>query len=390
MRRPWRWTSERCISEMVSVSPELPGFAGREGVGDHFRGLARQHGFNLDAAQSRAVMAFERLTEHLLRRNENRPLLDRWLRKPPPPVSGLYLWGGVGRGKSFVMDAFFSGIHFEPKQRWHFHRFMLNIHERLAQHSGESDPLLTIAREFAAECQLLCLDEFHVRDITDAMLLRRLLESLLQNGVVLVTTSNCAPHQLYANGLQRSQFLPAIALIEQSMRLLNLDSGTDYRLLKLEAQAMYHAGDAAEAESRLAALFVDLAGHAGERDADLDLPQGRRVHTRQLADGVVWFDFGTLCGQAHGKADLVEIARNFHTVLISGVPRLGNEVADQARRFIWLIDEFYDRHVKLVLAAEVPIDQLCTQGHVAQDFARSASRLTEMQTRKYLARRHLP
>jgi cell division protein ZapE len=307
----------------------------------------------------------------------------------PKPIPGLYLWGGVGRGKSFMMDSFFAGVGIVRKQRWHFHRFMLHIHEQLAAHAGQVDPLPAIARSFAAECELLCLDEFHVRDITDAMLLRRLLESLQQNGVVLVTTSNCAPHQLYADGLQRSQFLPAIALIEQSMTVLNLDSGTDYRLRKLETQAVYLVGDDASTAAPMAALFADIACRDGDAAVDVPLPQGRSVRARRHVDGVVWFDFATLCGEAHGKADLVEIARNYHTVLLSGVPRLGPETADQARRFIWLIDEFYDRRVKLVLSAAAPADGLCIAGHVAQDFARSASRLTEMQTRKYLALAHL-
>jgi len=358
-----------------------------ESAGDYFRSRARQQGFALDPAQKRATMAFEHLATDLVARGSRRGVMSRLRR--PKPVPGLYLWGGVGRGKSFMMDSFFEGVNVARKQRWHFHRFMLQIHERLAACSGQVDPLPAIARAFAADCQLLCLDEFHVRDITDAMLLRRLLEALLAHGVVLVTTSNCAPHQLYADGLQRSQFLPAIALIEQTMTVLNLDSGTDYRLRKLETQPVYLVGEESATNAPMAALFVALAGADGEAAQDVPLPQGRCVHARREGHGVVWFDFGELCGQAHGKADLVEIARNYHTVLLSGVPLLGAETADQARRFIWLIDEFYDRRVKLVLSAAAAPDQLCSGGHVARDFARSASRLTEMQTRKYLALPHL-
>ena len=372
---------------MSRDDPSPHAFAGTEYASDYFRDYARRHGVELDPSQRRAAMAFEHLADELRARESRRGVMARLRR--PKPVPGLYLWGGVGRGKSFMMDSFFVGVNVARKQRWHFHRFMLHIHEQLAAHAGQVDPLPAIARDFAAGCQLLCLDEFHVRDITDAMLLRRLMESLQDSGVVLVTTSNCAPHQLYADGLQRSQFLPAIALIEQTMQVMNLDSGTDYRLRKLETRAVYLVGDEAGTATQMARLFADLASRDGEADVHVPLPQGRSVHARRHSDGVVWFDFAVLCGQAYGKADLVEIARNYHTVLLSGVPKLGPETADQARRFIWLIDEFYDRRVKLVVSAAAPPDELCIAGHVAQDFARSASRLTEMQTRKYLALAHL-
>jgi cell division protein ZapE len=373
------------VASQASAVSRLFGHA--ECAADHFREQARRHGFHLDPAQNRAAMAFEHLAEDLRGRESRRGLVARLRRAKP--IAGLYLWGGVGRGKSFMMDSFFAGLNVARKQRWHFHRFMLHIHEALAAHAGQVDPLPAIAQDFARECQLLCLDEFHVRDITDAMLLRRLLEALQENGVVLVTTSNCAPQHLYADGLQRSQFLPAIRLIEESMTVLNLDAGTDYRLLKLETQPVYRVGDEAGAAGQLSQLFVDIAGSAGTEGVDVSLPQGRSVRARRHAPGVVWFDFGVLCGEAHGKADLVEIAHSHHTVLLSGVPRLGPETADRARRFIWLIDEFYDRRVKLVISAAAPPDELCITGHVAQDFARSASRLTEMQTRKYLALAHL-
>jgi len=362
-------------------------FVGTDFPSDYFRFYARRGGVELDAAQKRAALAFEHLAADLVERETRRGLMARLRR--PKPIPGLYFWGGVGRGKSFMMDAFFAGANVPRKQRWHFHRFMQHVHGMLAEHSGEVDPMPAIARDFSQDCQLLCLDEFHVRDITDAMLLRRLLESLQASSVVLVTTSNCAPHQLYADGLQRSQFLPAIALIEQTMRVINLDSGTDYRLRKLETQEVYLLGGDAGLVAQMAALFADLAGGPGHADVDVPLPQGRSVRARQHSDGVVWFDFATLCGQAYGKADLIEIGHEYQTVLLSGVPRLGPENADQARRFIWLIDEFYDRHVKLVVSAAAPPAELCLAGHVAQDFARSASRLTEMQTRKYLALAHL-
>lgn len=367
------------------ASPQL--FVGTDFASDYFRFYGRRGGVELDAAQKRAALAFEHLAADLVGRETRRGLMARLRRAKAIP--GLYFWGGVGRGKSFMMDAFFAGVNVARKQRWHFHRFMLHVHEQLAAHAGQVDPLPAIARAFAQDCQLLCLDEFHVRDITDAMLLRRLLESLQENGVVLVTTSNCAPHQLYADGLQRSQFLPAIALIEQTMSVINLDSGTDYRLRKLETQAVYLVGDEASTAAPMAGLFADIALREGDVDIDVPLPQGRSVLARRHVDGVVWFDFAELCGQAYGKADLVEIARNYHTVMLSGVPKLGPETADQARRFIWLIDEFYDRRVKLVVSAAAPPDELCVAGHVARDFARSASRLTEMQTRKYLALAHL-
>lgn len=371
----------------------MPGnaFADGDSALAYFSAHALKHGFDLDPSQKRAVMAFEHLAGDLLAREKTRGLIARIARRPPRRIPGLYLWGGVGRGKSFMMDTFFAGVPVERKQRWHFHRFMLHVHDELKRHAGQVDPLRQIAQAFSAECQLLCLDEFHVTDITDAMLLRRLFERLFGHGVVLVTTSNCAPHQLYANGLQRSQFLPAIALLEQNLTVLNVDSGIDYRLRRLEMQPVYTVeSDLAAAESRMLETFVSLARHEGSPEILVPLPQGRGISAHRHANGVVWFRFADLCGQTLGKADMVELARHYETVLISAVPQLVPEIADQAQRFVWMVDEFYDRHVKLVLAADVPVDQLCTEGRAAADFARTASRLIEMQSRKYLSLPHLP
>jgi len=361
------------------------------------RQLAQTHGFALDPAQERALVHFQRLYEDLVGMQS----LDSWfvrLLARKRVVKGLYLWGGVGRGKSFLMDAFHECAPVEGKRRVHFHRFMQEIHHRLRALQGREDPLIEIARDIAREARLVCLDEFQVSDITDAMLMRRLLEGLFGEGVVLVTTSNLRPDDLYQHGLQRGQFLPAIELLKQNLEVVGVDAGIDYRLRTLEQAGVYHTPLGDTVERRMAEAFVALAGDEGDADVPLEI-EYRTVRARRLAQGVVWFDFGELCDGPRGQADYIELARRYHTVLLSGVPRLGAVRVDAARRFTWLVDEFYDRRVKLLVSAEAPAHELFDTGDSGDAFARTlsrtfvertVSRLIEMQTQAYLAEAHLP
>lgn len=351
---------------------------------------ARQHGIVLDEAQQHAVDRLQRLYDSLL---ENKARKSRFLHKlfgkKQHPVRGLYLWGGVGRGKSFLMDAFFSSVSFEHKKRVHFHRFMQDVHAELDTIKHHADPLVIVAQRIAQQARLICFDEFHISDIADAMLLGRLLRELLQQGVVLVATSNHKPDELYMHGLQRSRFLPAIALLKERLDVVEIDAGIDYRLRMLERVRVYHRPLDGAAEASLAAAFSSLAGEEVASPISLGV-EGRRIATTRTAPGVVWFEFQTICGAPRGQADYIEIARRFHTVLISGIPKMAPEQAAEARRFTWLVDEFYDRRVKLIVSAQVPPQELYLGGPHADEFDRTISRLTEMQTRQYLAQPHLP
>jgi cell division protein ZapE len=356
---------------------------------------AREHGFELDTAQINALQHFERLYEDLLGLERLEASLIRLLARKRV-VRGLYLWGGVGRGKSFLMDSFFNCAPTARKRRIHFHRFMQEIHHSMHALQGQYEPLQSVAVEIAREVQLLCLDEFHITDITDAMLMRRLFEGLFEQGVVVVTTSNFAPDELYLHGLQRNQFLPAIELIKHHLEVVNLDGGTDYRLRELEKAGVYHV--AQDADALLEQAFMNIARHESEGADNLEI-EGRMIRVRQRARGVAWFDFAELCDGPRAKADYIELARRYHTVLLSGVPRFAPGDADKLRRFVWLIDELYDRRVKLILAASAPAQELIAeagdddrfQANLNTSFKdRLVSRLTEMQTRAYLTQPHLP
>jgi cell division protein ZapE len=363
----------------------------REWVRQH----ARAHGFELDASQQAAVEHFERLYEDLIGLERLEASLIRLLARKRV-VRGLYLWGGVGRGKSFLMDSFFNCAPSRRKRRIHFHRFMQEIRRELHARTGQADPLVGVARDFVRETRLLCLDEFHITDITDAMLMKRLLEALFEQGLVIVTTSNFAPDALYLHGLQRAQFLPAIDLMKQNLDVVNVDSGTDYRLRELEKAGIYHVES--NADSALERAFMNIARHECADSADLEI-EGRIIHARLDARGVAWFDFSELCDGPRGKADYIELARRYHTVLVSDVPQFHARDADELRRFVWLVDEFYDRRVKLILSAAAPPEDLVVTADASDKFQanlnaslkeRLVSRLTEMQTRDYLSQPHLP
>ena len=348
-----------------------------------------QHGRRRpDAAQEKAVQALSLLQRELLGQTRDRSWLSRLLGGKSAPVRGLYMWGGVGRGKTYLMDLFFDSLPFAEKQRLHFHRFMHWLHAELKRRKGAANPLSAIGAELAGNTRVLCFDEFFVTDIGDAMLLAGLLEAMFANGMTLVATSNIPPQKLYENGLARDNFLPAIALLEQHCTVLNVDGGTDYRLRDLQQHGVYLSPDDATAEQVLSQRFASLCGH--EHQTEPLTVNDRAIHVRRWGDGVAWFDFAALCESARAQADYIELARIFPNVLVSGVPQLDGSRDDAARRFISLVDEFYERKVKLTLAVAVPLAELYRGERLAFPFERTRSRLQEMQTAAYLGAAHLP
>jgi cell division protein ZapE len=344
--------------------------------------LARR-GFVSDPAQWRAVERLQRLYEEWTAYKARRSTaLKRMLVKPPLP-KGVYLWGGVGRGKSFLMDALYLCVPLVRKRRVHFHHFMREVHRELDELKGTADPIAALAERTARRYRLICFDEFHVSDIADAMILGRFLERVMDRGVEFVVTSNYHPDRLYPNGLQRERFLPTIALLKNRLDVLEVDNGTDYRRLKLEHVQVYHTPLGAQSEREMARIFSELADVEDEHQA-LDV-EGRRIPYLKRAGGLVWFEFAALCGGPRSYADYVDLASRFHTVLLSGIPRMSARNADAARRFTWLVDVFYDARVKLVASAEAAPQELYVEGIHSAEFARTESRLLEMQSKEYLA-----
>ena len=305
------------------------------------------------------------------------------------PVTGLYLWGSVGSGKTWLVDMLYESLPFDDKLRVHFHRYMQWVHAELKQLTEVEAPLKTVARKLAGNTSVICFDEFHVSDITDAMLLSGLLHELFSLGVTLVATSNEQPDKLYWNGLQRERFLPAIELLKQHTCMLNLDTGTDYRLRYLDQASVYHYPADADSAQKLAQSFARIASGSAHTDAVIEIA-GRTLQCRQLASGVVWFDFPELCDGPRGVADYIEIARQFQTVFVQDIPHMDDMGNDRAKRFISMVDEFYDRNVKLLVSAQAPAQRLYGGKRLAREFARTASRLVEMQSHEYLGRAHLP
>jgi len=362
--------------------------------------LARP-GFVADPAQKRTVQLLDDLYARLIRhpaaspRPNGRSWLHGWLgRTNRPraiaPVRGLYLWGGVGRGKTYLVDTFFECLPFERKLRTHFHRFMHRIHQELGQLKQQSDPLQLIADKLAEETRLLCFDEFFVSDITDAMLLGTLLQALFDRGVTLVATSNIPPEQLYRNGLQRARFVPAIEAILRHCDIVELDNGIDYRLRTLEQAELYHWPLDQQAKCNLHRYFEQLAPPPQQQGGLLQIA-GRSIPVQSQADGVLLIGFDALCEGPRSQLDYMELARLYHTVLLAEVRQMGGEGDDVARRFIALVDEFYERRVKLIISAEVAPDELYPPGgRLEFEFRRCLSRLQEMQSYQYLAQEHKP
>lgn len=352
-------------------------------------------GFQRDAAQQRAVEALDDLYHQIIeysRRPETKPSLWQRLTGKTEasvrPPQGLYFWGGVGRGKTYLMDTFYDELPIKRKMRVHFHRFMLRVHEELGALSDVSDPLELVADKLKAEAEVICFDEFFVSDITDAMILGTLFQALFKRGVILVATSNIPPHDLYRNGLQRARFLPAIELIETNCRVLNVDSGVDYRLRTLEQAKIYHFPLDESARHHLNSYFQQLVGEGRSYEKSITVNH-RQLDVVASCDGVLQATFGQLCETARSQNDYIELSRLYHTVFLEDVKQMGSGRDDAARRFIALVDEFYERHVTLIMSAEVALESLYTHGQLEFEFKRCQSRLIEMQSREYLAREHL-
>lgn len=342
-----------------------------------------ERGYSSDPAQLLALAALERCETEWIAYKERRSSPFAKLMSRPSIPRGVYLWGGVGRGKSFLMDCFYASVPLERKTRLHFHEFMREVHRELGELRGTSDPLEKLGKLMARRFRLICLDEFHVSDITDAMILHRLLESLFDARASIVTTSNLPPEGLYPNGLHRDRILPAIELLEAKLEVVELDNGTDYRQATLQNVQVYHTPLGAEADAAMNAAFERLT-EARDESPSFRI-EHRELRSRRRAGGVVWFDFRQLCGGPRSQNDYLELAMQFHTVLLSDVPEMSPRMASEARRFTWLVDVLYDRRVKMIMSAAVAPEALYTEGPLVHEFPRTASRLREMSSSAYLA-----
>ncbi|KAG4080912.1 hypothetical protein HA402_010083 [Bradysia odoriphaga] len=351
-------------------------------VREYYEHALAERGYKPDEAQKNAINRLQRYYDDWIGFKAMRSnALKRLLSRPDVP-RGVYLWGGVGRGKSFLMDAFYASVPVTRKTRLHFHEFMRSVHRELEEVKGKQDPLDEVARRLAKRYRLICFDEFHVSDVADAMILHRLLLKLFEHGTSFVMTSNYEPSLLYPDGLHRDRILPAIALIKGRMDIMNVDAGIDYRRRSLEQVQCYHSPLDARAAAALDEAFKSLADMPPQEP--LLHIEHREIRAKALAGSVVWFDFATLCGGPRSQNDYLELANRFHAVILSDVPRMGPRQASEARRFTWLIDVFYDHKIKLIISAECAAEELYTDGALANEFHRTVSRITEMQSREYL------
>ena len=357
--------------------------AGELTVLDYYRKVVARRGYIADDAQMAAVTRMQELYDEWVgykaRRNN---ALKKVFIKPELP-RGVYLWGGVGRGKSFLMDSFYLCVPLVKKRRVHFHHFMRDVHQALDELKGTEDPLKQVALDISSNYRLICFDEFHVNDIADAMILARLLHHLFDNRVMLCMTSNYHPDLLFKDGLQRAQFIPAIELIKERLDVINVDAGVDYRRRAMETAKVFHTPITPETGNALAAEFERIAEVEDETQA-LDV-EGREIPYIRRAGGIVWFDFNQICGGPRSYTDYVDLTKRFHTIMVANIPAMGPRQAAESRRFTWLIDVMYDARVKMILSAEVPAEQLYTSGVLVHEFARTVSRIEEMQTLDYLA-----
>ncbi|MFZ6774220.1 cell division protein ZapE [Undibacterium sp. SXout7W] len=349
---------------------------------EYYQVALSQRGFQADDAQKRAVDRLQQAYDDwLLYKGKRANKLTRLITRPEVP-RGVYMWGGVGRGKSFLMDSFYSVVPVVRKTRLHFHEFMRGVHRQLDELKGIPDPLNEVAKRVAKKYRLICFDEFHVSDVADAMLLYNLLNALFNNGVSFVMTSNYEPDTLYPDGLHRDRMLPTIALIKEKLDVLNVDSGNDYRKRALEQVQAYLTPLNAATDKALRDTFLRIA-ETGDEDAHVDI-EGRKLKSLRRAGSLIWFDFATLCGGPRSQNDYLEIASRFHTVILSSIPRMSAGMSSEARRFTWLIDVFYDNKVKLIMSAEVEPEQLYTSGTLSNEFHRTVSRIIEMQSKEYM------
>jgi len=350
-------------------------------------------GFSQDPCQRQAVEMLDDLYHRLIEAQQSTGLFSRlfsysFWRSKKKPLTGLYFWGGVGRGKTYLMDMFFDRLPIKNKIRLHFHRFMHQTHEQLTAFKGQQDPLLLIADELSSKTTVICFDEFFVKDITDAMILGGLFEALFERGVSLVATSNIPPERLYWNGLQRERFIPAIKLIEKHCQIVNLDNGIDYRLRTLQQANIFYCPHNQAAVNNLNNSFDRLATEEMPAGVTIDI-EHRPVKTIRCAEGVVWFTFKEICETARSQTDYIEISRCYQTVMVSEIPKLEAKDDAAVRRFISLVDEFYERHVNLIITAAVELTDLYNGNLLAFEFKRTSSRLQEMQSHEYLALEHL-
>ena len=355
-------------------------------VKDVYERELAERGYHSDPAQLRAVEALDRCAREWSGYKAQRSNAFKKLINRPAIPRGVYLHGGVGRGKSFLMDCFYSAVPLKRKTRLHFHEFMREVHRELAGLQGTVNPLDELAARMARRYRLICFDEFHVADITDAMILHRLLQALFDNGVGFVTTSNFRPDELYPDGLHRDRILPAIDLLNERLEVVGVDNGIDYRLRTMERVKLYHTPLGPQADAEMNDAFTQLAASHDENPV-LHI-EARQIRARLRADGVIWFDFATLCGGPRSQNDYLEIATQYHTLLLSDVPYMPVRMASEARRFTWLVDVLYDRRVKLIVSAAVPPQALYTEGPLAHEFPRTVSRLQEMQSAEFLALEH--
>lgn len=352
-------------------------------VTELYQSSLRERGYQSDPAQLRALAALQRCQDEWIAYKSRRSnSITKMLRFPPLP-KGVYLYGGVGRGKSFLMDCFYAALPLHRKARLHFHEFMREVHRELLELQGTVNPLDELAKHMSRRHRLICFDEFHVSDVTDAMILHRLLEAMFAHRVSIVTTSNFHPDALYPNGLHRDRILPAIELLKQNLEVVELDNGTDYRRLTMEQVQVYHCPLGPQADAAMQATFERLAD-AQDEDSVLHI-EHRRLQAKRRAGGVVWFEFNELCGGPRSQNDYLELATQFHTLLLSNVPQMPPRLSSEARRFTWLVDVLYDRRVKLIMSAQVQPEDLYVEGPLAHEFVRTASRLHEMQSQEYLA-----
>ena len=343
----------------------------------------KARGYESDPAQLRAVEALQRCAEQWAAYKAKRSNAFKKLISRPEIPRGVYMFGGVGRGKSFLMDCFYKAVPIERKTRLHFHEFMREVHRQLRDLQGTVNPLDELGKRVAQRYKLICFDEFHVADITDAMILHRLLAALFENGVGFVTTSNFEPDGLYPGGLHRDRILPAIDMLKARLEVVNVDHGVDYRRRTLEQLKLYHCPLGPEADAAMAQAFERLA-ETQDEDPTLMI-EARAIKAIRRAGGAVWFDFRQLCGGPRSHNDYLEIANQFHTVLLSNVPHIPVRMASEARRFTWLVDVLYDRRVKLIMSAASEPEDLYTEGPLAHEFPRTASRLHEMQSAEFMA-----
>jgi cell division protein ZapE len=352
-------------------------------VREFYEHALAERGFNADESQRLAIERLQVANDQWLAfKSQRSSKIKRLINRPEVP-RGIYLWGGVGRGKSFLMDSFFSVVPLVRKTRLHFHEFMRGVHRQMDQLRGVADPLDEVARRIAKKSRLICFDEFHISDVADAMILHNLLKALFDNGVSFILTSNYAPDALYPEGLHRDRILPAIELLKQRLDVVQVDSGIDYRSRALEQVAAYYTPLGAASDRSLRHAFARIAETA-DQDPHL-LVETREIKALRRAGGLIWFDFATLCGGPRSQNDYLEIASRFHTVMLSGVPRMSSSMASEARRFTWLIDVLYDHKTKLVMSAAVAPEALYEEGMLAHEFRRTASRIIEMQSAEYMA-----